>query len=139
MTEQLVLLSTYLVAVSLATERLVTLFKFPSLSEEKRDANGNIIQREEKWRTFKVQLMSLVAAYITVSLLNNSFDPTEPICVSEGSGSCWPAGVVALLSTGGSAFWNSVLGYASAVKDAKKQEKEQQKIVLMELKEKVLN
>jgi hypothetical protein len=126
MTDQLIIISTYLVAVSLATERLVALIKSlaPWLAKERTDQEGLINLADEKWRNFSVQVLSFLAAWVTTSLLNNSLtDPLADVCLSQESKLCWPTVVIALLSTGGSAFWSNVLGYANAVKDIKKQQR----------------
>jgi hypothetical protein len=133
-TDILILLSTYLGAISLATERFVALVKsiFPWLSTECKDATGLIDTKKEQWRTLLVQVVSLIGAWITTSLLNEvNFDPTAGMYMGHEAKS-WKAGVIALLSTGGSAFWNNVLGYFTAVKDIKKQQRAEQRMDLVE-------
>lgn len=134
MLEQLIILSTYLIAVAMATERLVAFVKsiIPWLAKERMDTNGLVDVQGEKLRSFLVLSISLLTAWITVSFLNNSFDPTSQMCLSDNSKLCWPAGVIALLSTGGSAFWSNILGYANAVKDIKRQQRDNQRLDLVE-------
>jgi hypothetical protein len=141
-TEILTLATTYLAAISLATERFVAIVKsiIPWLAEERKDANGLIDVPQERSRSLIVLIISLLGAWITTSLLNDCFDPTAAFCfgkvvghclkVSKNPG-CWPAGIVALLSTGGSAFWNNVLGFLTAVKDTKRQQRAMQRMELV--------
>jgi hypothetical protein len=132
MTDQLITLSTYLVAVSLATERLVTFVKslIPWLDKAPVDAAGLPDLPEERKRKIALQIIAVIAAWITVSLFIDSFNPMTCIPISTDGKMNWPAWMIALLSTGGSTFWNDALGYAKAVKDTKRQERASQRMDL---------
>jgi hypothetical protein len=132
MTEQLISLSTLMLAISLATERFVTLVKsfVPWLAEERKDATGLKDPVQERRRTVAVQIISLLGAYLTTSLVNKGFCLDKDFCFGTPN-VCFPAGIIALLSTGGSAFWSHLLGYANAVKDIKRQDRAQQRMDLI--------
>lgn len=119
-----------LLAISLATERLVTIFKtiWPvTLGEEKLDSNGLVNKERDRWRKLMVQVISFGVSWITASFLTdkNTFDFFGHIDVGIGEGKLQVSVVVvALLSMGGSAFWNNLLGYTKAIKEIKVQQKE---------------
>ncbi|HEU5170710.1 MAG TPA: hypothetical protein VFU46_09235 [Gemmatimonadales bacterium] len=108
-----------LLAVSLATERLVVVAKtsFPTwLADEKKTPAQETDLIRDRWRRIRVQLVALAAAWVTAAALAN-FDPTGEVPLgADGSGSI-PVPLLALLSMGGSALWTSIVGYASALKD----------------------
>jgi hypothetical protein len=133
MIEQLIALSTVMLAISLATERFVALVKsfWPWLAEERKDANNLIDVVPERKRILAVQLVSLVGAYLTTSLANDSFNLARDFCFGDPK-ACWPAALIALLGSGGSAFWTQLLGYANAVKEVKKQQRAEQRLNLAE-------
>jgi hypothetical protein len=133
MTEQLITLSTFLIVVSAATERIVALVKsfVPWLAEERKDPSGFIDPVPERRRTLAIQIISLLGAWLTTSLVNQNFNPALELCLNDKE-LCLPAGVMALLSSGGSAFWSQILGYATAVKDIKKQDRADGRINLVE-------
>jgi hypothetical protein len=131
MIQQLVALSTVMLAISLATERFVALVKsfWPWLAEERKDANNLIDVVPERKRILAVQLVSLVGAYLTTSIANDCFNPGTDFCFGDPK-VCWPAGIIALLGSGGSAFWTQILGYANAVKEVTKQQRAEQRMQL---------
>lgn len=133
MIEQLTALSTLMLAVSLATERFVALVKsfWPWLAEERKDGNNLIDVEPERKRILAVQIVSLVGAYLTTSIANDSFNLGKDFCFGDPK-MCWPAGIIALLGSGGSAFWTQILGYANAVKEVKKQQRAEQRMELAE-------
>lgn len=132
MIEKLIVFSTYLLAVSIATERLVAFVKtlIPWLAKESVTSNGLVNQAQERWRLLVLQLLAFLCAFITTALLNEF--TFAPICMGDAKDNCWPVWLIALLSSGGSAFWSNLLGYANAVKDVKKQERAQQRMALTE-------
>lgn len=135
MTDQLIILSTYLVAVSLATERLVTFVKslIPWLDKTPVDSVSGLPDLpEERKRKIALQILAAIAAWITVSLFIDSFNPLTPVPISADNKMVWPAWLLALLSTGGSTFWNDALGYAKAAKDTKRQQRASQRLDLAE-------
>ncbi|HTF17806.1 MAG TPA: hypothetical protein VK658_07025 [Chryseolinea sp.] len=129
MTNELISLSTFVLSVSLATERLVAFVKtlVPWLSKEPLNAAGLINEEKERYRTLALQVIALACAFITSYLVIEA-QPASSIGIK--SDPPWPVWTIAVLSTAGSAFWSSVLGYANAVKDIKKQERAQQRIRL---------
>lgn len=131
MINHLIALSTLLLSISLATERFVAILKtiIPALagSETEKDAE------KDRGRILLVQLVSFFGAWITTSFLSEGgFNPFGNIVILEGHS--WPVYFVAFLSTGGSAFWSSVLGYAKATKDIRQQERAMNRRKQFELK-----
>ncbi len=115
------MLVTLLVALSVASERLVEIVKgfVPFLNQENTDA------KMEGIRKSVLQFMAVVSGIITAFL-------TWPVIRNEGTlvplGS-WP-GVFALglLASGGSGFWNSIQTYVNKLKDVKKLQVEDNRI-----------
>jgi hypothetical protein len=129
MMDQFSSLVAILLAISLATERLVTIVKtiWPnSLGEESLDSNGIVDQKKDRGRKLIIQFLSFLFAWLTSSFLTGaeSLDLFGWIKVGGGDDPLKVHVVaVALLSMGGSAFWNNILGYTKAVKDIKVNEK----------------
>jgi hypothetical protein len=129
MIDKLISLSTYLLAISLATERLVALIKtiIPPLGKEPLHASGLIDEKKERIRTIFLQLIAFGCAYVTVYLWTG--DAQQIPMLGEGEPQ-WPTWLVAALSCGGSTFWSNILGYANAVKDIKKQQRAEQRMLV---------
>ena len=108
-----------LVALSVASERLVEIIKGLStfLNQENSD------KKKEGWRRAILQGLAVAAGIITALLAQPAIKSVVP-GLSEHLG-----GIVALglLASGGSGFWNAVLTYVLNVKDIKKVEAEKQK------------
>lgn len=131
MIDYLVALSTLLLALSLASERLVAIVKtiWPELTDE----NAERTLAEDRRRRIMVLVLAFLASWLTSSFLaTNGFNPVGeiPIFKSAQGDHPLPVYIVALMCTGGSAFWSSVLGYANAVKDTKKQQAAQQRMIM---------
>jgi drug/metabolite transporter (DMT)-like permease len=103
-----------LVALSVASERLVEILKglCSFLNQENSD------KKKEGWRRASLQALAVVAGIITALLAQPAIKAVVP-----GLSEHW-AGIVALglLASGGSGFWNAVLAYVLSVKDIKKVE-----------------
>jgi hypothetical protein len=116
---------TLLLGVSLATERLVAVAKtsFPIwLADEKKTAALETDLIGDRWRRLRVQLVAFIAAWvISGSLADWNF--FGPVNVAAAGAIALPAPLLALLSMGGSALWTSLLGYASAAKDVRAQDR----------------
>lgn len=122
MIDQFSSLVAILIAISLATERLVTILKtsWPkTFGEERVDLNGVVDPVMDRNRRLLVQFFTFLFSYITCTFLTEGgADPTGDIKVGTGDGALRiPVYVMAILSMGGSAFWNNILGYTKAVKD----------------------
>jgi hypothetical protein len=108
-----------LVALSVASERLVEIIKglFSFLNTESSDPT------KERLRRVALQALAVVAGIITALLAHPAIKDVVP-----GLSSHW-TGIVALglLASGGSGFWNAILGYVLNVKDIKKAEAVQKK------------
>ena len=102
----------YLVALSVASERLVEIIKglVPVLNEPKKDA------KQEGRRRAALQFLAVMSGIFTAFLAR-----TAAVGVLPGE---WdnPPGILAmgLLASGGSGFWNAILTYVARVKDIKK-------------------
>ncbi len=123
MIDDLSALAAVLLAVSLATERLVTILKtiIPQLADDNTSAPD---ARPERMRRFLVQLLAFWCAWLTVAFLHESgFGLIGTIEIGPGNRPI-PLVVLAILASGGSAFWNNVLGYTRAVKEIRVQERE---------------
>lgn len=115
-------------AVSLATERLVAFAKAAAprwLADEKKTEASEVDLLGDSWRRIRVNLVALVSAWIaSASLPEQGFAPLGSVLF--GGGTAIPVPLLALLSMGGSAFWANIVGYASAAKDIRMQERSSQ-------------
>jgi hypothetical protein len=112
-------------AVSLTTERLVAVVKtsFPVwMAAEKKTDSAEIDLVGDRWRRLRVQLVAFLVAWVaSASLADFKFISGS---VQLGTSAvAIPVVVLAILSMGGSAFWSSVVAYASAAKDIQVQAK----------------
>ena len=100
-----------LVALSVASERLVEIIKglVSFLNQENSD------KKKEGWRRAALQALAVLAGIITALLAQPAIKGVVP-----GLSEHW-TGIVALglLSSGGSGFWNAILTYVLNVKDIK--------------------
>jgi len=115
-----------LLALSLASERLVTIVKtvFPWLTEENKTEAQEVDLVKDRPRRLMVQFLAIAASWVTTSLLANSFNPFASLVLGQQPNQVsLPLIVVAILASGGSALWNNILGYTKAVKDTKQVEK----------------
>lgn len=111
-----------LLSVSLATERLVTIVKtmFPTLAVEKKTAAGETALAPDRPRRLALQALALAAAWVTASFMTG--DRTDELTwnlfghVQAGDLRIWVP-IVAILASGGSAFWTQLLQYTGAVRD----------------------
>jgi hypothetical protein len=107
-----------LIPLSLAAERVVEIIKgtVPWLNQQKLDPT------REGWRNAALQLLAVVAGILTALLARDAIAGALP--------ANWQASpslgflTLGLLASGGSGFWNAVLGYVLRLKDVKKLEAE---------------
>jgi hypothetical protein len=110
-----------LLALSLTTERLVTVAKTMApgwFAEPPAGEDTEADPTADRWRRLRVQTVAFASAWLTASFLVAP-DAAGPMPWLTGSveGIGLPVPLVALLASGGSAFWAQVVGYSSAVKD----------------------
>jgi len=115
----IVKLISLILAVSIASERLVTLIKtiFPNLAAA--PATG----KPEASATGILKKVLLMAIAFGCGWLTASFLP-QPITVGQFT---IPVPIMGLLASGGSAFWTNLLGYVSGLKDLSNQKAVQTK------------
>jgi hypothetical protein len=123
MLDALNVLIPFLVALSLASERLVTFIKtlIPWLSEEQKTPAQEVDLIRDRRRRVVVQLLAFVAALVTTMLVADTINPLAIVPLDAALH--LPVLLIALLASGGSAFWNNLLGYTKAAKDVKQVEK----------------
>ena len=109
-------LSTFLAAMSLATERLVVIVKtiFPGLSAKSPAKPGQSDDEADRVRRLIVLGVAYVCALATGWIVADGW--TIEFGTHGRSISIFG---VALLACGGSAFWAQVVSFASAAKDAR--------------------
>lgn len=105
---------TMLIAISIASERLVEIIKgyFPWLNLENQDP---VIEGRRK---SALQILAVVAGIVTAFL-------TQPFVAGSFSAIKHPDLMtlcIGLMASGGSAFWNVILNYLLQVKNLKKQQ-----------------
>jgi len=117
-TTKLATIVSLLVALSVASERLVEIIKglIPALNQENTDPT------KEGWRKAGLQVLA-VAAGITTAFLASPVIPD--IFIPKGVTGNLALG---LLASGGSGFWNSVLSYVTKAKDVKTAEADNKKL-----------
>lgn len=118
----------FMLAVSLATERLVVIAKtvVPWLSEESTLPSGDTDRRRDRPRRLIVQGIAFGCAWVTSAFLAGGI-PAGFLGSVEMAGITLPTVVVALLASGGSALWTSLVGYTSAIKDIRASENRDRK------------
>jgi hypothetical protein len=104
---------TLMIALSVATERLVEIVK--GLSSFLNCENPD--PRKEGWRRSLLQILA-VAAGIFTAWTASSYVPEEIARPTES----WHIVGLGLLASGGSGFWNSVATYVLKLKDVKEAE-----------------
>ncbi|MHB8837530.1 MAG: hypothetical protein ACYC7F_01100 [Gemmatimonadaceae bacterium] len=116
-------LASLALAGSLAVERLVTIVKslIPSLSEAVRPGWGESDARADKDRRLRVLLVTIFASQLTAFVVASG-DGAYGGTVKVGPTLEIPFPLFGLLISGGSAFWTSIIAYASALKDVQKGE-----------------
>lgn len=120
--------ATSILAVSLATERMVAIAKTIAprwLAEEQKTAANAIDPIADKVRRLKVMALALVCAFVTSVLIGDPSDQLLglPRYVKFAGDQKISTILLAILASGGSAFWTSVIGYTSAAKDVKTQQR----------------
>ncbi|MFC0513785.1 hypothetical protein ACFFGT_06225 [Mucilaginibacter angelicae] len=116
-------------AISLASERLVAFFKtlIPPLAGPQPP---NVEPEKGPWewgRKIIVMLIAFFASWIAAAFLNEKFDLRGCYLLST-TGPCIPFVIIALMASGGSAFWTNLLGYTKAIKDIQGEKITQEKI-----------
>ena len=114
MFDTLISFVTVVLALSIASERLVELFKgfFPTLTG--KDSNAEV----ERKRQLRIHWSSVVASAIVVALMQDYI--SSSVGLKNGLG--WPEGVAfTILASGGSSTWNSVVSYLLSLKNIKQQ------------------
>jgi hypothetical protein len=108
----------YILAISIAAERLVEIIKgvIPWLGQPKTDENL------EAKRHSALQILA-VASGIATAALGKDLAPAALAEISNGMGII----CLGLLASGGSGFWNAILTYILQVKDIKKVEADKAK------------
>jgi hypothetical protein len=112
-TTKLTAVISLLVALSVASERLVDIIKglVPWLNQQRPKAT------EEGWRKASLQLIAVVAGVTTAWFAS----PVVPDFIpNDFTGKL----ALGLLASGGSGFWNSILTYVTKAKDIKAAEAE---------------
>lgn len=114
MLETLTSFVTVLLAISVASERLVELIKgfFADLNGQKVDATV------ERRRQLMIHWLSLVASLVVV-LLTKDYITTTLHLNTWGNGE---TAAFAILASGGSSMWNSILSYLLSLKNLKQQD-----------------
>jgi hypothetical protein len=128
-------LTALLLSISLATERLVVMAKTIAptwLTDEKKTAANEIDRIGDRWRRIRVLLIAFLVAFIAATLTADVatrpfwfFKEGFPFWASYGGsdGGRIPTPLLALLASGGSAFWTGVVGLVSASRDVRVQQK----------------
>jgi hypothetical protein len=116
-TTKLTTVISLLIALSIASERLVDIIKglVPWLNQQRRKA------AEEGWRKAVLQVMAVIGGITTAWLAS----PVVPDFIPHDFTGKLALG---LLASGGSGFWNSILTYVTKAKDLKAAEAETRQI-----------
>lgn len=117
--EKLTTIVTLILALSVASERLVEIIKgfIPGLDKQILDD-----PKAEGRRRSYLQILAVLSGVLT-ALLAQDYIPKEIADAAKG----WSILGLGLLASGGSGFWNSILTYVMKVKDIKKVEAEEKK------------
>jgi len=109
--EVLASLLSIVLALSVATERLVEIIKgfMPGLDQPKEDP------RQESRRRSYLQIMAVIGGVITAYLSRDALPTEIPFFQHDFGLVC-----LGLLASGGSGFWNAILTYTAQAKELKK-------------------
>jgi hypothetical protein len=125
-------LVTVLLSISLAAERLVAIIQtlFPWLALEKKNEAQGTDLKQDRWRHFTLQVIMFLSAWTTSGFLSDGgFNLLGFFKFASISGApSIPIFVLGVLSSGGSAFWSSILGYTKAVKDIRTAQNERERL-----------
>src|SRR5690348_15016203 len=116
MLETLTSLVTVLLALSVASERLVELVKGRIAWLDRQNPDPN----KERDRQFAIHITSVVAAAIVVALSRDYIGTT--LKLPDGGLGIAQGTALAILASGGSSMWNSVLGYLYSIKNLKSED-----------------
>jgi len=110
--DDLIGLLEFVLAVSIASERFVTLLKtmIPWLSEESIDPAGSLDLTKDRYKSLTLQFLSLAVSILTAYIALEGKDEQKYF---------WLVGAMASV---GSAFWTGLLGYITSARDIKKSE-----------------
>ena len=124
-------LSALILAVSLATERLVVVLKtiFPrTLAVEREPVGDELPDEADRGRRLTVMACAYLSALIVSILIAGDSVSlgglSVPFYVGLGDTRV-PVPLLALLASGGSALWNNVVGFTGAVKDIRRLERKE--------------
>lgn len=124
-------LSALILAVSLATERLVVVLKtvFPrALAMEREPVGDELPDEADRGRRLTVMASAYVSALVVSILIAGESVSLAgirvPFYVGLGDARI-PVPLLALLASGGSALWNNVVGFTGAVKDIRRLERKE--------------
>jgi hypothetical protein len=114
----LTFLVTFILALSIASERLVEIIKgwIPFLDKE------NVDPTQESRRRSILQALAVVSGIVT-AFLAREYIPSRIAQPTDA----WSVAGLGLLASGGSGFWNSILSYITKLKDLKKLEIEEKR------------
>jgi hypothetical protein len=129
-------MTTILLAISLASERVVTILKttFPVwLADEKKTEAQEVDLVADKNRRLMILFISFLTSWFAASFLADVPGlVNQELFGAEGStflgyikfgDTQLPTFILGLLASGGSSLWSNVLGYTKAVKDVQTQRK----------------
>jgi hypothetical protein len=118
-TTKLTTVISLLVALSIASERLVDIIKglIPWLNQPR------LRPADEGWRKATLQVLAVLAG-ITTAWLSSAAIPKGVGIPDDWTGTF----ALGLLASGGSGFWNSILTYVTKAKDLKAAEAETKQI-----------
>jgi hypothetical protein len=114
--------ATFILALSIASERFVAIFKtiFPKFANDKTNSDGSTNLKADQGRRLTIQLVAFIGGWITAMFIGgdstNSFNPNSILWVHVGNNLVF-APWLGFLASGGSALWAGVVQYTSAAKD----------------------
>ncbi len=119
-----------ILAISLASERLVTFIKtlVPALNTPD-PAPVPPYSTQEKTRRFAVMILAFLTGWGAAILMGKDADPFGKLNVGSDALPIWiPYFIIGLMASGGSAFWAKILEYIKAVNEIKGQFATQEKM-----------
>ncbi|PWK80180.1 hypothetical protein LX99_00644 [Mucilaginibacter oryzae] len=115
-----------ILAISLASERLITLVKTNfSWLQEPPPTVPPVNDGKEKTRRSALMIIAFIVSWVTARYSNGEHGFFETFWLGKDDTHI-PVALIGLMASGGSAFWTNLLGYVSAVKDVNKQKSQQE-------------
>lgn len=116
-------ISAVVLTVSLLNERLIEILKtyIPWFADQFDELSDEKTKRQEQFRKIIIQSITIITGVIAASILAYEEKEFEWYCFHSAVYKEVNVIILGVLSSGGSAVWNHIIGFLKAVKDVRRQ------------------